>query len=273
MIINYKLEKDLFITEINKIANNYIGIMENKIKELNIMFNMIKNEQNTIIEKNKKIKEYFNLFNKNNIGNKNNPEEFLIANELDKIGETNNTDYSQYIQNYKNNNNYFKFNYFTSQIISDISINNNSNNIMFSKIYFDSNTLINFVNDLKRNNKINYIDNNDNNNTYLKNIVFDEKTMNNDTFAIKNVDNKALIQVNLYLNKNNESINDNNIYYGNISCYLLISNKDMNNYCQLTKKIISDGNLCLYEFTEWKNFNIFNYKNLSFQVVLFNHYK
>lgn len=147
---------------------------------------------------------------------------------------------------------------------------------MFSKIYFDKGIFINFINDLKNSNNINNLntnDNNDNTLTYLKNIVFDEMNINNDTFSVKNVDNKALIQVNLALNKNNENLSDNNIYYQNIKCYLLITNRDFNTYCELSRKILSDGNLCLYEVIEWKNFNIFSFNNLSFKVVLINHHK
>ena len=277
IIKSYKLEKDLFIIEINKIANNYINEIESKINEINMIVNRIKNEQNIIFENKQKINEYLIKFSRNyieNNNNNNNQEDLILNDQVDKTGEFNNIDYTQYIKKYNNNNNNFKFNYFSSHGINNISLNKNSNIVLFSKIYFDNDAFINFINDLKyNNNRINITNDENNSENELKKILFDNININCDTFIIKNIDNKALIQVNLLLNKNNENINDNNIFYDNINCYLLISNKDMNNYCQLEKKMISNGNLCLYDLIDWEKFNIFNYSNLYFKVILFNHYK
>ena len=272
----YKLEEELFISEINKIANNYIMDIESKISEIKILIEKIKNEQNIINENNKILNEYFNYFyNKNNENNINNIgyEDFISNNKITEISPVN---YSPEILKLNNNRNIFKFNYFTSQTIHDIKINSNSNTILFSKIFFDENSLNNFIHDLKNCNNIIVINNeyfSDNNNlTDLKNIIFDESNIKIDSFSIKNYNGTALIQVNIDLNKNNENLNEN-IFYNNIKCYLLISNNEINNYCELDKKMISNGNLCLYNLILWEQFNIFIYNNLCFKILLFNYYK
>ena len=266
----YKLEEEIFISEINRIANNYIIDIESKISEIKALIDKIKNEQNVIIENNKIIAEYFNYFykqnNENNINNIN-YEEFISNNKIAEISPVN---YAPEIQKLNNNKNIFKFNYFTCQTIHDIQINYNSNIILFSKIFFDDNNLNNFIHDLKNSNNI--ISINNENFSDIKNIIFDKSNINFDSFSIKNYNGEALIQVNINLNKNNEYSNEN-IFYDNIKCYLLISNKEINNYCELDKKMISNGNLCLYNLILWEKFNIFIYNNLCFKILLFNHYK
>ena len=152
-----------------------------------------------------------------------------------------NIDFSSDIQKWNEHTNNFKFNYFTSQLIHDIPINTNSDTIIFSELYFKKDNLINFINDLHNNNK-NIVNNNNNNeiNTQeLKNCLLnDDKDI--DSFAIKNYDKKALIQVNINLNKNREKNNDN-FDYNNVICHLLISSSDINNYCQLSKKMMNEG--------------------------------
>ena len=107
----------------------------------------------------------------------------------------------------------------------------------------------------------------------LKEFIFkDESNINSDLFAIRNWKNKALIQINIDLNMNSEN-EDNDIFYNNINCFLLISNKDLNNYCELNQKLFSKGNLCLYVIIPWEQFNIFNYEHLCFKVIIFNHNK
>ena len=269
-IKSYKLEEEIFISEINKTANNYINYIESEINEINIIINKIKNEQNIIIENNKILNEYFNLFYKLEKEKSNINDEELAFDR--KIYDFENIDYSSEIQKWNNNKNNFKFNYFTSQEIRDTTINTNSNTILFSKIVFDIKDLNSFIHDLiNSNNEINN-DSNNNYNSQLKKVIYDDINTNFGTFAIKNWEGTALIQVNINLNKNREVLNEN-IFYDNIKCYLLIRNKEINNYCELDKKMISDGNLCLYNLIAWEQFNIFSYGDLNFKVILFNHYK
>ena len=126
-----------------------------------------------------------------------------------------------------------------------------------------------FINELKYSKKDN-IEDNDNDQPDLKQLIFDEKTLN--AFSIKNYNSTALIQVSLDLKINGENLNDN-INYNNIKCYLSIANNEIKNYLELGKKKFSDGNLCLYDILPWNKFNIFGYSNLSFKILIFNHYK
>ena len=215
---------------------------------------------------NKKLIEYFNLFYKLNKDNNNINDEELILNNIEDI------DYSSEIQKWNDNKNNFKFNYFTSQEMHDLEINTQNDIILLSEILFEINNINSFIHDLiNPNNKINNDANNDINND-LKKIIYDNINMDFDTFAIKNCEGKALIQVNINLNTNGELENDN-FFYDNIKCYLLISNKEINNYCELDKKLISYGNLWLYNVFPWDQINVLNYSNLYFKVILFNHYK
>ena len=272
-IKNYTLEKDIFISEINKIANNYINNLESQINEINDSLKKIKEEQNKLIEKNNLLNDYFNITYKLNIEkikDNNISEEF--PSNIKKI-ELDNIDYSNQISKIIKDKNCFQFNYLTSDIIKDIPISNNNNLILFSKLNFDINNINNFLNDLKNKNNedINNEINSDNESIELKNIIFDNKNLTNSIFSIKNWNNKALIHANICLNKNLE--NDKYYFINNISCFLLISNNEINNYCQLEKKMISNGNLCLYDMIDWEKFNIFNYSNLCFKLILFNHNK
>ena len=190
--------------------------------------------------------------------------------------------YSNELQKINDNKDYLKLNYFTSQIMQDIPFNSNGNTILFSKLYFNEEHFNDFINNLKYNNKNsknNTNNNNINDNPYgidldeLKEFIFkDESNINSDLFAIRNWKNKALIQINIDLNMNSEN-EDNDIFYNNINCFLLISNKDLNNYCELNQKLFSKGNLCLYVIIPWEQFNIFNYEHLCFKVIIFNHNK
>ena len=268
-IKNYNLEKDLFISEINKIANNYINNIESQINEIKTILEKVKAEQNSIIEKNKLLNEYFNMVYKLNIEKINDktisgdfPENF------EKI-ELDNADYSKQVPKNIKDKNCFKFNYFTSEPIKDFTINNNSNTILFSNLNFDIDNINNFLNDLKSENK-NNINNSNDESIELKNFMLEDEYLTNNIFSIKNWNNKALIHTNIYLNQNIES---NNYFINNVSCFLLISNNEINNYCQLEKKFISKGNLCLYDLVDWEKFNIFNYRNLCFKIILFNHNK
>ena len=139
----YKLEEDLFISEINRIANNYIADIESKIYEINAIIEKIKNEQNLIAENNKKLNEYFNIFYQisNYTNNNVNYEEFVENNQIPEIVKMN---FSQDIEKWNNMKNNFKFNYFTSQTINDITVNNNSYTIFSSKVFFDDKNLENF---------------------------------------------------------------------------------------------------------------------------------
>ena len=101
-------------------------------------------------------------------------------------------------------------------------------------------------------------------------MLLDEKTVN--AFSIKNYNNGALIQVNMDLKKVGGKLNDN-VNYNNIKCYLSISNNEIKNYLELSKKMFYDGFLCLYDLLPWDKFNIFGYSNLSFKILIFNHYK
>ncbi len=267
-IKSYKLEEQIFISEINKIANDYIINIESKINDIKIIMEKIKNEQNTIIENNKILNEQFNLFYKLNKENNNIDEnEFALNN---KLIENENIDFSTDIQKFIENKNNFKFNYFTSQEIYDITINIKDNTILFSKIFFDDNNLNCFINDLMNYN--NKISNDNNYNTDLKKYLYENIDLNSDSFTIKNLENTALIQINIKLNKKDENSNEN-IFYDNIKCYLLISNKEINNYCELDKKMISNGNLCFYNLIPWEQFSILSNNNLSFKVIVFNYYK
>jgi hypothetical protein len=267
----YKLEEDLFISEINKIANNYIADIESKIYDINSIIEKIKNEQNLIVENNKILNEYFNMFYEisNDTNNSVNYEEFVANKQIPEIEKIN---FSTDIKKWNNIKNNFKFNYFTSQAINNITANNNSDTIFSSKVFFDDKNLKNFVNELKYSKKENLEnnENNDNEQSDLKNFLFDEKTVN--AFSIKNWNSTALIQVNLDLKKNGGKLNDN-INYNNIKCYLSISNNEIKNYLELGKKMFSDGNICLYDLLPWDKFNIFGYSNLSFKILIFNHYK
>ena len=266
----YKLEEDLFVSEINKITNNYVADIESKIYDINVIIEKIKNEQNLIVENNKKLNEYFNLFYQisNDSNNTINYEEFVENNKIPEIEKIN---FSTDIKKWNNIKNNFKFNYFTSQTINDITVNN-SDTIFSSKVYFDDKNLKNFVNELKYSKKDNSEnnENNDNDRPDLKQFIFDEKTLN--AFSIKNYNSTALIQVSLDLKINGENLNDN-INYNNIKCYLSISNNEIKNYLELGKKMFSNGNLCLYDILPWDKFNIFGYSNLSFKILIFNHYK
>ena len=118
----------------------------------------------------------------------------------------------------------------------------------------------------------NKISNDNNYNTDLKKYLYENIDLNSDSFTIKNLENTALIQINIKLNKKDENSNEN-IFYDNIKCYLLISNKEINNYCELDKKMISNGNLCFYNLIPWEQFSILSNNNLSFKVIVFNYYK
>ncbi len=261
---SYKLEKDLFITEINKIANDYIGNIESKINDISSITDKIKGEQNKIAQDFSGINDKFNLFYQKYVENNNN---FEDINTTPENPDEEKVDYSPDVQKWNEHTNTFKFNYFTSQLIHDMPINTNNDTIVSSELYFKKDNLNNFINDLQNDNKVNNNDDNETNNQELKNNLFnDDNTI--DSFAIKNYDKQALIQVNINLDKNN---NNDNFDYNNAICYLLISSTDMNNYCQLSKKMLSDGNLCFYEVIPWEQFNIFNYNNLCFKVLLFNH--
>ena len=285
-IKSYKLEKDIIISEINKIISSYINNIDLKIQEINEMMEKIKNEQNKIIENNNIINEQLALFYKLNLKETdkaiNNEELFkdVNMNKIAKIGDLGY--YSNEIQRINENKDFMKFNYFTSQIMQDIPFNNNGNTILSSKLYFNEENFNDFIYNLKYNNKNNKNNINNNNvddNPYgidldeLKEFIFkDESNINSDLFAIRNWKNKALIQINIDLNMNSEN-EDNDTFYNNINCFLLISNKDLNNYCELNQKLFSKGNLCLYVIIPWEQFNIFNYEHLCFKVIIFNHNK
>lgn len=285
-IKSYKLEKDIIISEINKIINNYINSIDLKIQEINEMMEKIKNEQNKIIENNNIINDQLALFYKLNLKETDkviNNEESLNDDTMNKIAKIGDLDYySNEIQKINDNKDYLKFNYFTSQIMKDIPLSNSNNTILFSKLYFNEENFNDFIYNLKynnKNNKNNTNNNNSNNNPYgidldeLKEFIFkDESNINSDLFIIRNWKNKALIQINIDLNMNSEN-EDNDIFYNNINCFLLISNKDLNNYCELNQKLFSKGNLCLYVIIPWEQFNIFNYEHLCFKVIIFNHNK
>ena len=268
---SYKLEKDLFITEINKIANNYIGNIDSKINNISSITDKIKGEQNKIVENFNGINDKFNLFYKKYAENSNN---FEDINTNKDNAEDEKIDYSPDVRKWNEQTNYFKFNYFTSQLIHDIHINTNSDIIIFSELFFKKDKLDNFINDLQNSdkNKDNNNEENETNDQELKNNLFNEDR-NIDSFSIKNYDKQALIQVNLDLNKNRENINDDNFDYNNVTCHLLIGSNEMNNYCHLGKKMMMEGNLCIYELVPWEQFNIFHYNNLCFKVLLFNHNK
>ena len=268
---SYKLEKDLFITEINKIANNYIGNIDSKINSISSITDKIKGEQNKIVENFNGINDKFNLFYKKYAENSNN---FEDINTNKDNAEDEKIDYSPDVRKWNEQTNYFKFNYFTSQLIHDIQINTNSDIIIFSELFFKKDKLDNFINDLQNSdkNKDNNNEENETNDQELKNNLFNEDR-NIDSFSIKNYDKQALIQVNLDLNKNRENVNDGNFDYNNVTCHLLIGSNEMNNYCHLGKKMMMEGNLCIYELVPWEQFNIFHYNNLCFKVLLFNHNK
>jgi hypothetical protein len=244
------------------------------------------NEQNKILENNNIINDQLALFYKLNLKETDkaiNKEELLNDDNMKKITKIGDLDfYSNEIQKINDNKDYLKFNYFTSQIMQDIPFNSNGNTILFSKLYFNEEHFNDFIYNLKYNNKnskINTNNNNINDNPYgidldeLKEFIFkDESNINCDLFAIRNWKNKALIQINIDLNMNSEN-EDNDIFYNNINCFLLISNKDLNNYCELNQKLFSKGNLCLYVIIPWEQFNIFNYEHLCFKVIIFNHNK
>ena len=269
---SYKLEKDLFISEINKIANDYIANIDSQINEINIIIEKLKKEQNIINETNNLINEKFNLFHKLYTENNNNYED-INTNFINENLPNENIEYGQDIQKWNKNINFFKFNYFTSQFIHNVQIDDvNSDTIIFSKLFFNKDNLNSFINDLKINND-NIVDKNDDNNdeNELNNVLFkDDKNINNDSFSIKNWDKKALIQVNIDLKKDKKN-NIDSFTYNNVSCYLLIGCNELNNYCKLGKKMMNKGNLCMYEVIPWEQFNIFNYNNLNFKVLLFNH--
>ena len=285
-IKSYKLEKDIIISEINKIINSYINNIDLKMKEINEMMEKIKNEQNKIIENNNIINEQLALFYKLNLkeaDKAHNIEELFKDVDMNKIAKIGDLGYySNEIQKINENKDFMKFNYFTSQIMQDIPFNNNGNTILSSKLYFNEENFNDFIYNLKYNNKNtknNINNNNVDDNPYgidldeLKEFIFkDESNINSDLFAIRNWKNKALIQINIDLNMNSEN-EDNDIFYNNINCFLLISNKDLNNYCELNQKLFSKGNLCLYVIIPWEQFNIFNYEHLCFKVIIFNHNK
>jgi hypothetical protein len=285
-IKSYKLEKDIIISEINKIINNYISNIDLKIQEINEMVEKIKSEQNKIIENNNIINDQLTLFYKLNLKETDkaiNKEDLFNGDNMKKIAQIGDLElYSNELQKINENKDYLKFNYFTSQIMQDIPFNSNANTILFSKLYFNEEHFNDFIYNLKYNNKNSKNNTNnkkDNDNPYdidldeLKEFIFkDESNINSELFVIRNWKNKALIQINIDLNMNSEN-QDNDIFYDNINCFLLISNKGLNNYCELNQKLFSKGNLCFYVIIPWEQFNIFNYEHLCFKVIIFNHNK
>ena len=278
---SYKLEKDIIISEINKIISKYINTIELKIQEINEMMSKIKSEQDKIVENNNKLNEQLSLFYKLNLNENDINTKELLNSNMNKITKIGDLDYySTEIQKMNNNKDYLKFNYFTSQAMQDIPFTNNGSTILFSKLYFNEENFNDFIYNLKYNNKNkNNANSNISENPYgvdldeLKEFIFkDESIINSDIFAIRNWKNKALIQINIDLNMNSEN-EGNDIFYNNINCFLLISNKDLNNYCELNQKFFSKGNLCLYVIIPWEQFNIFSYEHLCFKVIMFNHNK
>ena len=286
-IKSYNSEKVLIIKEFNKIINNYINDIELKIEEIKIIIEEVKKKQDKIKNNNNLINQYLELYYKLNNENQNKNiklndyEEFIKNNN--SINNMDNLFEKQKINNKKN---YLILNYFSSQLIDNISLRNNNNILFVSKLNFNIDNINNFINDTYSqlqipitNNIVNKIDDDYSNLIELENFLFNnysyDKNIDYNFFSIKKWKDKALFQVNIFLDKNiddlkeNEDIND----IININCYLFVFNSKMNNYYELKQKKLSKGRLCLYEFITLKELDSLISKDLFFRIILLNHKK
>ena len=286
-IKSYNAEKVLIIKEFNRIINNYINNIEMKIEEIKTIIEDIRKKQNTIKNNNSLINQYLELYYKLNKENKNiklnNYEEFIKNNY--SINSKNNL-----LEKHKfnNKNNYLILNYYSSQLIDNISLNNNNNNnILFvSKLSFNIDNFNNFINDTYSqlqlpitNNIVNKIDDDYSNLIELENFLFNnysyDKNIDYNFFFIKKWKDKALFQVHIFLNKSIDDLKENEDIYDiiNINCYLFAFNSKINNNYELKQKKLSKGRLCLYEFIPLEELDSLISKDLFFRIILLNHKK
>ena len=279
-IKSYNSEKNLIIKEFNKIMNNYINDIELKIEEIKTIVEDIKKKQETIKNNNSLINQYLELYYKVNNINKNiklNDYEEFIKNNY----SINNMDNLLEKQKINNKKNYLILNYFSSQLIDNISLNNNNNILFVSKLNFNIDNFNNFINDTYAqlqipitNNIVNKIDDDYSNLIELENFLFNnysyEKNIDYNFFSIKKWKDKALFQVNIFLDKNIDDLKENEDLCDiiNVNCYLFVFNSKMNNYYELKQKKLSKGRLCLYEFIALKELDSLISKDLFFRIIL-----
>ena len=284
-IKSYNSEKNLIIKEFNKIMNNYINDIELKIEEIKTIVEDIKKKQETIKNNNSLINQYLELYYKLNNEKKNiklNDYEEFIKNNY----SINNMDNLLEKQKINNKKNYLILNYFSSQLIDNISLNNNNNILFVSKLNFNIDNFNNFINDTYSqlqipitNNIVNKIDDDYSNLIELENFLFNnysyEKNIDYNFFSIKKWKDKALFQVNIFLDKNIDDLKENEDLCDiiNVNCYLFVFNSKMNNYYELKQKKLSKGRLCLYEFIALKELDSLISKDLFFRIILLNHKK
>ena len=284
-IKSYNSEKDLIIKEFNKIINNYINDIELKIEEIKNIVEEIKKKQDTFNYNNNLINQYLELYYKSNSENKNikmNEYEEFIKNNY----SINNMDNLLEKQKINNKKNYLILNYFSSQLIDNISLNNNNNILFASKLNFNLDNFNNFINDSYSqlqipitNNIVSKIDDDYSNLIELENFLFNnysyDKNIDYNFFSIKKWKDKALFQVNIFLDKNIDDLKENEDIYDiiKINCYLFVFNNKMNNNYELKQKKLSKGRLCLYEFITLKELDSLISKDLFLRIIILNHKK
>ena len=281
----YEKEKDIFLKNIDIIKNNYIIKINSKIEDIKNIINKITEKYNYINKYNTLLKDYLDIYTKN-------INEFNDENKKNEIQKDINT-YNKYIndpllEKEKNMSEIYtintSFQYISSQYIENnlINIKEKRSNALYTEIKFDINCLRNFLRNILMKGKKSFyfeekmmnshlINNSEENIEGImsdKELYIDENllALTDASFYIKNINENALLQLNINLN-NNENLNDSNINSNNILGYILLCQKE-DNIFELNNKKVINGILTMYKLIPWNKINDNNI--IKFKIILFN---
>ena len=270
----YEKEKNIFLEHLEIIKNNYINKINLKIQDIKNIIDKLKQKEKYLNINDSLLKKYFDSYKedkKENIlneisGNNNNINDPNLENEKKIIEFSTINSLFQCISSQ----------YITSNLIN---IKEKRSNALYTEIKFDKCDLNKFLNNIQRNNysfdnkytNINNINNNVENIEDIiseKELYFDENllSLTEASVYIKNINDNALIQLNINLYKNEDEY-ENKIDCNYICGFFLIC-QEKNNTFTLSQKKVTNGILTLYKVIPWNFLSI--YDNIKYKIILYN---
>ena len=270
----YEKEKNIFLEQLEIIKNNYINKINLKIQDIKNIIDKLKQKEKYLNINDSLLKKYFDSYKedkKENIlneinGNNNNINDPNLENEKKIIEFSTINSLFQCISSQ----------YITSNLIN---IKEKRSNALYTEIKFDKCDLNKFLNNMQRNNysfdnkytNINNINNNVENIEDIiseKELYFDENllSLTEASVYIKNINDNALIQLNINLYKNEDEYG-NKIDCNYICGFFLIC-QEKNNTFTLSQKKVTNGILTLYKVIPWNFLSI--YDNVKYKIILYN---
>ena len=275
----YQKEKDIFLKNIELFKNNYINKINSKIEDIKNIMNKIIEKNNYINKYNILLKEYLDIYNKNINEFKNEKKKIEITKEINTYDNHIN---DVILEKEKNKLEIYTvntlFQYISSRYIENnlVNIKEKRSNALYTEIKFDINCLKNFLKNIflkskekmRNSNEINNSEENIEGIISDKELYLDENllSLTNASFYFKNINENALLQLNINLNKNENSY-DNNINYNNILAYILLCQKEENIF-ELSNKKVINGILTMYKLIPWNK--ISDNDIIKFKIVLVN---